>query len=503
MLRTKEQYREGLYKMKPNICIGGEMVGRDDPRIEPGVHVLDLTYDLAQDPEWKGLATATSSVTGEEVNRWAHLPQHPYDLMQKQKLIRLAARRVGGCIQRCMGHDAINALAICTKEIDAAKGTEYHQRFMDYLKWYQENDIDGTCAQTDAKGDRLKRPGQQADPDQYVHIVETRDDGIVVSGFKMSITQAAYADEIFVIPTRALTEEDKDCAVAFVVPGDHEGVTLVTRPVWLREKDDPDAAPFCKYGVSDSVIIFDNVFVPKERVFMCGEWEFGRRLALLFADSHRHSYSGCKPGVSDIICGATALAAEANGVQKVAHVREKLTAFAGAAELAYAAGIAAAIYGEKTAAGVFFPNIIYSNVGRRLTGELIYHEYNILTEIAGGISVTLPFAEDFEEGPVKEKLEKFIVRNSDLSAEESLKIWKFVESIGASAMTHWYEIAGVHGGGSPIMETIALGIGYDWNSKRRLARYLAGIDAELDDSKEIQRQPAFGDGLVVERGGLE
>jgi aromatic ring hydroxylase len=398
-----------------------------------------------------------------------------------------------------MGHDAINALAICTKEIDMAKGTDYHQRFLNYIREYQKNDLDGCCAQTDAKGDRLKRPSQQADPDQYVHIVERRKNGIVVSGFKMSITQAAYADEIFVLPTRAMMEDDRDYAVAFAVPGDWDGMTLVTRPVWLRGKDDPESAPFCKYGASDSVVIFDNCFIPNERVFMCGEWEFGRRMALLFADSHRHSYSGCKPAVSDILCGVAALAAEANGIHKVAHVREKLTEYAGAAELAFAACIAAAVFGEKTDSGVFFPNNIYANVGRRLTGELIYHEYNTLTEIAGGIGATLPFGEDLEYDAVKDKLEKFIVRNPNISAEDSLKIWKLVENVGASSMTAWYEIAGVHGGGSPIMETIALGIEYDYNTRKKLARYLAGIEKEFDESREIERIPTFGDGLICER----
>lgn len=492
MLRSKDQYREKLFDMKPNVCIGGKMVRRDDPRLIPGINVLDITFDLAQDADWKGLATASSSISGEEINRWAHLPQTPYDLMQKQKLIRLAARRAGGCIQRCMGHDAINALAICTKEIDMDKGTDYHRRFMEYLRVYQENDLDGCCAQTDSKGDRMKRPSQQAAPDAYVHIVEELDDGIVVSGFKMSITQAAYADEIIVVPTRALMADDRDYAVAFALPGDWDGMTLVTRPVWLREKDGADAPPFCRFGVSDSVIIFDRVFVPKERVFMCGEWEYGRRIAMLFADSHRHSYCGCKPGVSDILCGVTALAAEANGIQKAAHVREKLTEFAGTAELAYAAGIAAAVYGEKTESGVFFPNTIYANVGRRHTGELIYHEYNTLTEIAGGIAVTLPFAEDFQADPCREALMRFIVRNPDLSAEDSLKIWKLVENVGASPMTAWYEIAGVHGGGSPIMETIALGIEYDYEEKKAVARYLAGINEKLDDSNWLKKEPAFG-----------
>jgi aromatic ring hydroxylase len=212
------------------------------------------------------VATAISPVTGQEINRWAHLPQNPHDLITKQKLIRLGARRVGGCIQRCMGHDAINALAICTFEMDAANGTDYHRRFLDYMKVYHDKDLDGCCAQTDSKGDRMKRPSEQEDPDAYLHVVEEREDGIVVSGFKMSITQAAYADEIIALPTRALMESDRDYAVAFAIPGDAEGLSLITRPVWLRGNEKDDAPPFCKYGVSDCIVYFDNVFIPKERV---------------------------------------------------------------------------------------------------------------------------------------------------------------------------------------------------------------------------------------------
>lgn len=498
MLRTKKQYHEDLFAMRHNLYIDGERVGRDDHRIRPGINVIDVSFDLAQDAQYGGLATAVSTVTGQQINRFGHLPQNPYDLMQKQKLIRLCARRVGGCIQRCMGHDGLNALAICTREMDDINGTDYHRRFLDYLREYHENDWDATCAQTDIKGDRLKRPSEQENPDAYVHIVEERDDGIVVSGFKMSITQAAYADELIVIPTRALREDDRDFAVAFAIPADIEGVSLITRPVWHREKDNEGASPFCTYGVSDSVIHFDNVFVPKERVFMCGEWQFGRRLALLFADSHRHSYCGCKPAVSDILCGATALAAEANNIHKVSHVREKLSEFASAAELAYSAGVAAAIYGEMTSSGVFFPNKIFANVGRKLTGELIYHEYNTLTEIAGGISVTMPFSGDFERGDNVENLKKFIMRNPKLSSDDSLKIWQFVENVGASPMTAWYMIAGVHGGGSPIMETIALNLDYNFEDKKNVARYLAGIEENLDDSEILKLEPTYGASLTEE-----
>ncbi|MFC1958572.1 4-hydroxyphenylacetate 3-hydroxylase family protein [Chloroflexota bacterium] len=487
-MRTSEEYFDGLKKMKPNLYIGGERVGRDDPRVKPGINVMSVTFDMAQDPELKHLVSVTSALTGKAVNRFTHPPQNPNDLIQKQKMIRLLAQRVGGCIQRCMGYDALIALSVATKEMDEKYGTEYHQRFTKYLEYYQEHDLAAAGAQTDMKGDRVKRPSEQQDPDVYVHVVDVRDDGIVVRGTKISITMVAYADEIIVIPTRALKEEDKDYAVAFAIPADWEGVHLVTRPVWLRERKSIKA-PFCEYGVADSMVVFDDTFIPKERVFMCREWEFGRRLALLFANSHRHSYSGCKPAVSDILCGATALVAEANNIENIAHVREKLSEFASGAELAYAAGIASAVFGEKTSSGTFFPNPIYANVGRKLMGETIYHEFNILTEVAGGLSVTLPFEEEFISEETKAYMEKYIVRNPKFSPEDSHRIWRLVENLVASPMTFWYQIAGVHGGGSPIMETISLNTEYDFESKKNIAKYLAGINEGLDQSKELDTNP--------------
>ena len=501
-MRSGAEYFSDLKKMKPNLYIGGERVGRDDPKVKPGINVMSVTFDLAQDPDYEGVVTAKSHLTGKRINRFTHPPQNPYDLLQKQKMIRLLAQRTGGCIQRCMGYDALIALSIATKEMDDKYGTEYNRRFIEYLKYYQEHDLAADCAQTDMKGDRIKRPSEQADPDAYVHVVEKRDDGIVVRGAKISITMAAYADEHIVIPTRALRPEDKDYAVAFAIPADWDGVKVITRPVWLRERK-VIKAPFTDYGVSDSFIVFDDAFIPKERAFMCGEWEFGRRLALLFADSHRFSYCGCKPAVSDILCGATALVAEANNIERLDHVRQKLSELAGGAELSYAAGVAAAIYGERTSSGTFFPNAIYANVGRRLMGETIYHEFNILTEIAGGLLVTLPFEEEFISGETKPYMDKYIVRNPKFSPEDSHRIWRLVENIGASPMASWYEIAGVHGGGSPIMETITLNAEYDYESKKNLAKYLAGINKGLDQSKELSAEPVFRSILAGEGASPE
>jgi aromatic ring hydroxylase len=489
-MRTSDEYYSDLKNKRKNVYIGGGNVGRDDPRLLGNVKVMQTTFDLAENPDWEGVISVKSSLTGRKINRFTHLPQNPFDLLQKQKMIRLAATRVGGCIQRCMGQDAIVSLSVVTKEMDDKLGTDYHQRFMTYLKNYQEKDWAGACAQTDMKGDRMKRPHEQEDPDAYVHIVKEERDGIIVSGLKISITMAAVADEILVVPTRALTEKDKDFAVAFAIPADWENIRLITRPVWHRKRK-RFQCPYSELGVSESVVVFDHTFIPNSRVFMSGEWEFGRRIALLFADSHRFSYTGCKPALSDVLCGVAALVAEANNIERASHVMEKLSEIAGTGELAYAAGIAAALYGEKTSSGTFIPNEIYANVGRRLMGEKIYREFNILTEIAGGLAATLPFEDEFVAEETKKDLEKLMKRNPKMSYEDASRVWHLVESIAASPMAAWIQIAGVHGGGSPIMETITLNTEIDYEAKKNIAKYLAGIKEDLDQSKDLNKGPTI------------
>jgi 4-hydroxyphenylacetate 3-monooxygenase/4-hydroxybutyryl-CoA dehydratase/vinylacetyl-CoA-Delta-isomerase len=312
---SSQQYRDRIIAMRDNVYMDGELVPRDDPRIQGGMNIIAETYDLPQTSEFEDLMTATSHLTGEKINRFCHIHQSADDLLKKQEMTRLSCHKTGGCIQRCMGIDAMNALSVITYEIDQLAGTDYNQRFLKYLEHFQTNDLTANCAQTDVKGDRSKRPHQQADPDLYLRIVERREDGIVVRGAKAHNTVAPYADEIIVIPTRFLTPEEADWAVAFAIPADAEGVKLVCRPASFRPRQQLDA-PVAKFGSVESFTIFDDVFVPNERVFMAGEHLFGGPLALLFALYHRHSYTGCKPATSDILMGMAALVSEYNGIEK-------------------------------------------------------------------------------------------------------------------------------------------------------------------------------------------
>lgn len=355
---TASEYRKRLYAMRPNIYIGGERLGRDAPQLEKPINVVAVTFDCAADAELAGIATATSHLTGETINRFCNIHRSVDDLLNKQQMTRLECHRTGGCIQRCMGIDATNAIYVVSYDTDQKYGTEYYKRFLKWLDYFQKEDIVANCAQTDVKGDRSKRPHEQVDPDLYLRIVDRKSDGIVVRGAKAHNTIAPYAEEIIVVPTRALTPEESDWAVAFAIPADAEGIHQVVRLANIRSREHLKA-PIANFGDAESLTIFDNVFIPWERVFLNGETDMGGRLALQFAEYHRHSYTGCKPSITDIIMGATALVAEYNGVANAQHIRQKVAHLIGIAELVYAAGIAASVNSKKTASGTYIPDSLF------------------------------------------------------------------------------------------------------------------------------------------------
>src|SRR5512137_794944 len=312
---TSQEYRESLRRLRPVVYVDGRRVESvaDEPAFLPGIRALGVSYDYANDPALAPLMLATHD--GTTVPRMLALDSSAGDLLNKLEAVRVLCQETG-CAQRYLAHDALGALAqVCARIDDARGSTEHRARFAAYLEHVQQNDLAVGIAMTDAKGDRSRRPHQQANPDTYVHIVERNAKGVVISGTKAIVTGAPYMHEFLVMPCRHMGEADADFAICCAVPVDAAGVTIVARPAG-RPGENPEhgAALFShRYGQSTGVVIFDRVLVPWERVFYAGEWEHSATLTYDYATHHRHTCIAARAGFGDLLIGAGALMCEANG----------------------------------------------------------------------------------------------------------------------------------------------------------------------------------------------
>ena len=489
MLMTKEQYIESLRQMKTRVYMFGEQVENwvDHPIIRPSIECVGMTYELANDPEYADLCTAKSSYTGETVNRFTHLHQSTDDLIKKVKMLRLLGQKTASCFQRCVGMDAFNAMFSTTYELDKKHGTNYHENFNNFLKMVQENDYVVDGAMTDPKGDRGLAPSAQKDADLFLHIVERREDGIVVKGAKAHQTGCVNSHWHIVMPTQAMREEDADYAVAFATPTDAEGIYMIygrqscdTRK--LEEGADVDLGN-AVYGGQEALVVFDNVFIPNEYIFMAGEYDFSNMIVERFAGYHRQSYGGCKVGVGDVLIGAAALAADYNGAQKASHVKDKLIEMVHLNETLYCCGIACSAEGQATEAGNYQIDLLLANVCKQNVTRFPYDITRLAEDIAGGLMVTMPAESDFnsdvvvgKEGEtIGEICSKYFVGSPACTTEERMRVLRLIENMCLGTAAVGYRTESLHGAGSPQAQRIMIARQGNLEAKKALAKNIAGI----------------------------
>ncbi|MGD9651867.1 MAG: 4-hydroxyphenylacetate 3-hydroxylase family protein [Candidatus Dadabacteria bacterium] len=450
MLMTASDYRESLRAYKPRVFINGSAVESvpDEPLLAPGINAIGITYDFAHVPEYLPVMTALQGTSGKTVNRMVHINENSTDLLNKLEAVRLVCK-VSGCAMRYLTHDALNGIFQATRRTDDVHNTDYSQRFLNYLHYVQERDLTLAVAMTDAKGDRSKRPGQQPNPDVYVHIKERRPDGIVIRGTKAIVTGAPYVHEFLVMPCRTHTKEDADFAVCCAVPVDAPGVTIVARPAG---RPGEAAAKFsAKYGQSTGVVVFEDVFVPHERVFLAGEYEEGGFLTTSYATHHRHSCIGARAGFGDLLIGAGAIMVEANGLDpdRHGHIREQMVDLITITESFFACGVAASVYCTEDPAGSVMPDTVFSNIGKLLLATKIYDMQRIAHYVSGGLIVALPGPDEDHNPETRASLTAVLGGRSDIPMEQRMEAARLIEDLTVSGQSGWYSVISLHGGGSP------------------------------------------------------
>ena len=477
---TAEEYLDSLKKLNLKVYMFGRRVldPVNDPIIRPSALAVAKTYELANDPEHEDLMTARSHLTGEKINRFTHIHQSREDLLKKSKMGRLLGRATGCCFQRCVGMDALNALSIVTFDIDQKYGTGYNQRFLDYLGYVQKNDLTVDGAMTDPKGDRSLPPHKQPDLDAFLRVVEERADGIVVRGAKAHQTGAVNSHEILVMPTLAMGPEDADWAVSFALPSDAEGITYVmgrqscdTRKLEEGKIDQGNVM----FGGHEALVIFDDVFVPWDRVFMYKEYDFAGRLVELFAAYHRQSYA-CKVGVGDVLIGAAQASAEYNGAEKASHIKDKIVEMNHLNETLYCGCIACASEGHQEPSGTYCVDILLANVHKHNVTRFPYEIARLAQDIAGGLMVTMPAEADFSSEEVGHWLKKYFTAKDGVPMEDRMRVLRLIENLTLGTAAVGYLTESMHGAGSPQAQRIMIGRRVNMPEKTRAAKKLAGVE---------------------------
>jgi len=485
-IRTGEDYINSLRGRKLKIFLFGEEIKDyvEHPMIRPSINAVAETYDLAVREE--ELASVQSSISGQRVNRFLHIVESAQDLVLQNKMQRKMGQNTGTCFQRCVGMDALNSLHSVTYEIDEKHGTKYHQRLLEFIKMMQTENFVIGGAMTDPKGDRSKGPAEQEDPDMFVRVVKRDDKGIYLTGAKAHQTGCINSHWIIFMPTLRLTENDKDYAIVGAAPADAPGITYIygrqscdTRSMEEGDLDSGNA----QYAGQEAMIILDNVFIPWDKVFLDGEYEFASMLIERFTCYHRRSYV-CKTGLGDVLIGAAATVADYNGIPNVSHIKDKLVEMTHLNESIFAAGIASSYQAHKLKSGVYLNEDMLAQVCKHNVTRFPYEIGRLAQDIAGGLVVTMPSEKDFRHPEVGPLLKKYLAGRKGVDVENRMRVLRLIENMTLGRNAVGYLTESMHGAGSPQAQRIQISRQMQLGYKRQLAKNLAGVKNDDEDMNE-------------------
>ncbi len=485
-IKTGQEYIQSLRGRKMKVYLFGEIVEEpvDHPLIRPSINAVAETYDIAVREE--ELATAQSSITGQRVNRFLHIAESVQDVVLQNKMQRKLGQNTGTCFQRCVGMDALNSLHSVTFETDEKHGTNYHKRLLDFIKMLQTENFVIGGAMTDPKGDRSKGPAEQVDPDMFVHVVKKDDKGIYLTGAKAHQTGCINSHWIIIMPTMRLTEDDKEYAIVGAIPADAEGITYIygrqscdTRSM---EEGDLDAGN-SQYSGQEAMIVLENVFIPWDKVFMNGEYEFAAMLVERFTCYHRRSYV-CKTGLGDVLIGAAATIADYNGIPNVTHIKDKLIEMTHLNESIFAAGIASSYQSHKMKSGVWMNDEMLANVCKHNVTRFPYEIGRLAQDIAGGLMVTMPSEQDFRNPETGPMLQKYLAGRKGVDVENRMRILRLIENMTLGRHAVGYLTESMHGAGSPQAQRIQIARQMQLGYKMNLAKNLANVKDDFLEPTE-------------------
>jgi 4-hydroxybutyryl-CoA dehydratase / vinylacetyl-CoA-Delta-isomerase len=454
---TGEEYKESLFDGR-SIYFEGKRV--DDLTthrfIGPAVDRVAKDYDWLQ----------TQSVDGE--SPLSSIPTNGDELRSKVELMH----RCG--MMAHVTYTSLMTLATAAGRMKEA-APKYIEGIHEYIDDARKRDIRITQCITDAKGNRSRPPLKQEDPDAYVHVVDRQSDGVVVRGAKLHITGASMGHELLTIPTKAMKDGEDDYAIAAMIPVNSPGVKIVDTTYAPRHEDTRDFPVSGTRHYPEGFVMFDDVFVPNERIFLDGEVS----QAAVFAHSlglweRLGGLSGMADG-SDLLVGLAQLIAEANGLAGEAHIKEKISEMIIHATVVRACLEAALMHSKAGPFGAAFPDELYTNAGK-YTGAAAYNTMvRHLHDIAGGAVVTAPSTADLENPDTGPLLKKYMSTGANVDGEYRTRLFHLIRDLTADSYGGWVAVTNIQAGGGLYAQRIVTRKHYDLDHAKQLALAAAGL----------------------------
>ena len=413
--------------------------------------------------------------TGQEYSRYFNIPANAEDLLKRSELIETSTRLGGTLVVliKEIGTDCLFALHLVAKQMDDGLGTEYFPRVRAIYEHCRNNDLAMAVAQTDVKGDRSRGPAAQDRPDYYVRVVGRRPEGIVVRGAKIHTSVTPNANELFVIPTRNLTEADADYAVAFCIPLSTPGLKQIASPYGAGHDNAFTHPISSRHKMMETLTIFDDVFVPNERVFMNREWQFAGALAKTFVEFHRFTAISYKLPLLDLLVGSALLIAEQNGIERAGHVREKLTWLISYAETVRMLTNVAAIH-CTIKDGIAVPDAAAVNIAKLHFASNYHQALMHVQDLTGGLLVTGPGEEDLKNPETGKYIDDYLGGAGAVSGEQRLRTINLISDLTTGEFGGYQAVLAIHAEGSLEAEKLAILREYDQEHVKKYARRIIG-----------------------------
>ncbi len=476
-MRTSKQYIESLSDGRevyfkgervPDVCKHAE--------IRLAIDHAAIDFEMAENKEYRTLAVYEEN--GSEFSRYFKLPRTAEDLLLRSQLIETATALGGTLVVliKEIGTDALFALHLVAREMDQSKGTGYLDRVRKFYEYVRSNDLALSVAQTDVKGDRSKSPLEQAHPDYYLRIVKETPAGIIVRGAKAHTSVSVNTNEIIVLPTRAMKQDESAYAVSFAIPVNTKGLKLISSSYGAHHGDSEFDFPLAsKHRMIETLTVFDDVLVPHDRVFLNGEWEFAGEIAKTFVEFHRFTAISYKLPLVDALVGSALLMAEYNGLERAKHVQDKLAKLVAYAETLRALVRLSALDCESGALGIALPRTLTVNMAKLHFATNFHQMLAYVQDIAGGLLVTGPSETDLDSPDIGKYVRRYLGGREGVPVENRLKAMNLVKELTATDFSGYQAVLAIHAEGSIEAEKLAMVREHDSLRCKQLAKRLAGI----------------------------